>query len=119
MAKDKPIPGQEALFPEDVVERRAPEPTRTIKSEGMASCPGHIGTGKRETGLVRIGKHLVWRDHDKVTARGVPMRCWCALIPICQDGARPKANSRWVDPKTGKKPLCPHDRPGYREGGWA
>ena len=106
---------QEVLIPMAQIETRTPEPTRAIKSEGMASCPTH--TGKRETGLVRQGSHLVWREHTMTTHGGTTLPCRTSGIAICHPNAQPLDASVWRD-KNGNRPVCPHDDPRFQRRGY-
>jgi hypothetical protein len=103
----EPDPNQGELFPEEAIERKPIEPTKSPRSEGLASCPAH--TGKKETGLIVIGQHLVWRQHNMTTHGGTATECRTSLVPICQTGAKPRKSTMWRD-KNGKPAVCPHDR---------
>jgi DNA-binding helix-hairpin-helix protein with protein kinase domain len=87
----------EPLFGDDeyrTQKRRA----RTVKSVAQGKCP-HCTVERM--GVIRVGKHWVWRTHNKRTWSGVPMECMASGVAVCAAPERVP-----LDPS---QPLrCPH-----------
>jgi hypothetical protein len=58
-----------------------------IKSVAQAYCPECKrvdGKGNRKkTGLIRVGRHLVWRAHGVVTWSGARRPCHASTVAVC------------------------------------
>jgi len=84
------------MFPEpERVGRRSPPPLE--RPAGWAKCPACTAP---RTAVVRVGTHLAWRGHDRITFSGAKIPCPTSGVPLCR--AAPK-------PGPEPSPLCRHD----------
>ena len=68
---------------------------RALPTIDWASCPMCHAT--RKIGLVRSGKHFVWKIHDRTTMSKAKMVCPSSGTAICQTPG-----------KAAGDPTCPH-----------
>jgi hypothetical protein len=68
---------------------------RAVPAAGYGTCPScHANRG---TGMVRVGRHFVWRVHDRITMSKVKMVCPASGVAVCAMPGR-----------GGSDPSCPH-----------
>jgi hypothetical protein len=68
---------------------------RSLPTVDWATCPTCHAT--RKIGLVRSGKHFVWKIHDRTTMSKAKMVCPSSGTAICQTPGRAAGD-----------PTCPH-----------
>jgi hypothetical protein len=88
------------LFSVDDGMRDHKQRRRSAKSQAQGNCPRCL---RPKVGLVLVGEHLVWRQHDKRTCSGAPVECQASGVSAC---VAPEAEP-FVNPE---RVRCPHDR---------
>jgi hypothetical protein len=68
-------------LPFDEPPRRRKERRQSQRSVAFAICPKHQAV--KPTGLVRVGEHLVWREHHYVTWAGTRRPCPASGVAVC------------------------------------
>lgn len=71
------------------------------RTAAFGACPGCTGN---KVGLVRMGLHLLWKGHNKVTWSGTRLQCRVVGQRLCEQPARD------VTSLTGTPtPTCSHE----------
>lgn len=68
--------------------RSKDETSRTRSAPAAAHALCSRCHGSKKIGLVRMGKHLVWRVHDRVTMGGVHTHCPASGATLCDSPCR-------------------------------
>jgi len=88
------------LFPIDDGMRDQKRRRASVKSAAQGNCPKCL---RPKVGLVLVGRHLVWRQHDKRTWSGTPVECQASGVSAC---VAPEVEP-YVNPEAVR---CPHDK---------
>jgi hypothetical protein len=81
MATD--LPAWEAIpLPMDIPAQPAPQRPPRARPVAWGACPHCIARARE--GLLRQGRHLIWRPHRYRTWAGTDMDCPAGGVPACQ-----------------------------------